>query len=155
MVEDARYRTKDYLEGITNPNTALNNANLTKDDGTQCKFIVAYGFPDYSLLKVFKTKGVDLVFSIGEVGSEPAIGHDQKTYGYNEHVPITPCCINKTNITATKLLQKARAELRRIFENYPLGSLRQPVREAPETERLGSTILYKFTAWLDYRRGTT
>lgn len=140
-VEDARYRTRDYLE------TYLNDAALPN-------YIVAYAEPEYPLTQIFNGKDVDLIFCIGEPNSEPLIDSDHSTIGYRESVPITPCCINKTNIAGTKLLHQARTELRRIFENYPSGSLRLPISERPETEWLGSTVLYKFTAVLDYERDT-
>jgi hypothetical protein len=141
-VEDARYRTKVYLEQY------LNTAALPE-------FIVAYGFPDYPLLPVFNVKNVDLVFSIGEPESKPLIGSNQKVYGYEEHMPIIPCCIDKSNIDGVKLLHQARTELRRVCETYPYGSLREPTSEEPETEQLGSTTLYKLRFMLDYTRDLT
>lgn len=156
MVEDARARTRDYLLGETNPSTALLPANLTKDDGTTlAKYIVAYGNPDYPITRVFKDKRVDLVFSIGEPESTPLMGHDQYAYGYEEHVPIRTYCIDKTGITGTKLKWKAEAELRRITENYPTGSLHGLERRGDRDERLGSTILYSTEFILSYKRDTT
>lgn len=153
MAEDARYRTRVYL---THATTGLNNANLTKDDGsTQVNFIVAYGYPDYPLLKVFKTKGVDLIFSIGEPNASPILGHNQTPYGYEEHVPIETYCIDKPGITGTKLKWKAEKELRRITETYPTGSQRVLSDRRDNDKRLGSTILYSTQFILNYRRGTT
>ena len=141
-VEDAKYRTKVYLE------QHLSSLALPK-------FIVAYGEPDYPITQVFKTKNVDLAFCIGDPNSEPIIDSNHYVIGYKENVPITPCCIDKTNITGVKLLQQARTELRRIIETYPLGSLRLPSSEKPQTQILGSTTLYKFTCYLDYERDKT
>ncbi len=143
-VEDARYRTVDYL---TDSTTGLNSANLPN-------YIIAYGYPDYPMVKVFKTKGVDLVFSIGEPNSSPLMDCDQSPYGYEEHVPITIFCIDKDNITGTKLKWQAETELRRICEDYPTGSLRSFERRRDNDQRLGSTILYSTEYMLSYTRGT-
>lgn len=141
-VEDARYRNKVYLE------TWLNVAALPN-------YIVAYGFPDYPLVRVFKDKGVDLVFSIGEPESEPLLGHDKYAYGYKERVPITTFCIDKTGISGTKLKWRAEAELRRITETYPLGSLRTLEKIRDNDQNLGSTILYSREFTLNYQRNKT
>jgi len=141
-VEDAKYRTKVYLE------TYLSSPAMPN-------YIVAYGEPDYPITQVFKTKNVDLAFCIGDPNSEPIIDSTHYIVGYKENVPITPCCIDKDNITGAKLLQQARTELRRITETYPLGSLRLPAGEKPQSQLLGSTTLYKFTCYLDYERDKT
>ncbi len=141
-VEDARYRTKVYLE------TYLDSNALPT-------FIVAYGKPDYPLIKVFKTKGVDLVFSIGEPESVPLLNPDFTPYGYEEHVPIATFCIDKDNIEGTKLKWQAETELRRVLETYPLGSVRTLVRRRDNDTRLGSITLYSTEYILNYRRDTT
>ena len=141
-VEDARYRTKVYLE------TYLDSDALPN-------FIVAYGKPDYPMTRVFKTKGVDLVYSIGEPESTPLLGHDLTPYGYVEHVPIETYCIDKDNIDGAKLKWQAEAELRRVTETYPTGSLRTLERRGDNDVHLGSTILYSARFILNYRRDTT
>lgn len=153
MVEDARYRTKVYL---THATKGINPSNLTKDDAsTLAKYIVAYGNPDYPITRVFKDKRIDVIFSLGEPDSEPMLNFDQTPYGYEEHVPITTFCIDKTGITGTKLKWKAEAELRRITETYPTGSQRALERRGDNDQRLGSTILYSTQFILNYRRDTT
>lgn len=150
MVQDARQRTKTYLE------TYLTDSNLTKDDdSSKANYIVAFGMPDYSIIRVFKDKQIDLIFSIGEPTSTPLMGHDLSAYGYEEHVPIQTFCIDKSGITGTKLKWKAEAELRRITESYPTGSERSFERRGTRDERLGSTILYSTEFMLTYRRDTT
>ena len=141
-VEDARYRTKVYLETYLS-DTALPN------------YIVAYGKPDYPLIKVFKTKGVDLVFSIGEPESTPLMNPDFSPYGYEEHVPITTFCIDKDNIEGTRLKWQAETELRRVLEEHPLGSVRTLDRRRDNDTRLGSIILYSTEYIFNYRRDTT
>jgi hypothetical protein len=134
---------KVYLE------TWLLNANLTKDDGTtQVNFIVTYGNPDYPLVRVFKEKGVDLVFCIGTPDSTALpVG-----VGYEERVPITIWCIDKTGITGTKLRWQAEAELRRVTETYPTGSLRTFQRLSDNEKNLGSTVLYSVEYVVNYKR---
>lgn len=156
MVDDARYRTRDYLEGWTNASTALNSANLTKDDdSTQVSWITCFGDPPYPMTRVFMDCDIDLVFNVGEPNSTPLMDCDQAAYGYEEHVPITVFCVDKPGITGTKLKWKAEAELRRICENYPTGSLRGLERRRDNDQRVGSMILYSTEYVLNYRRDTT
>lgn len=142
-VEDPRYRTKVYLE------TYLSGSALPN-------YIVAYGMPDYPLTRVFKTKGVDLVFGLGEPNSTPDKDPlTEAAYGYEEHVPIQTFCIDKSNITGTKLMWQAETELRSVAESYPGGSLRALDRRRPNTQVLGSTTLYSAEYILNYRRDTS
>jgi len=150
MVEDARYRTKVYLE------TYLRQGQLTRDDGSHVSFIVAYGYPDYSMTKVFTEKNVDLIFSIGTPTSTPMMDPvTQAPYGYEEDVPIETGCIDKDGITGTNLKGKAKTELRYVLENYPTGSQRATLREEGNDQRLGSTIIYSDRVIMNYRRDTT
>jgi len=149
MPEDARYRTKVYLE------TYLDNSNLTEDDDwTEVTFIVAYADPDYPLIRVF-AELVDLVFAIGDPDSIPLKNADHSVYGYEEHVPITVWCVDKSGITGTKLKWKAEAELRRILEEHPLGSIRSFERIQDYDQNLGSTVLHSRKFILKYVRDTT
>lgn len=143
MAEDARYRTKYYLDD------KLDNANLTEDDdATEVSFIVAYADPNYPLVRVFEEKWIDLIFCVGTPESVALpVGA-----GYEEHVPITVWCIDKTGITGTKLRWKAEAELRRVAETYPSGSLRTLNRLSDNKQNLGSTILYSVNYIMRYTR---
>jgi len=152
MAQDARYRTKVYLD------TYLDNANLTKDNGeTQVTFITCFSNPPYPIFRLFSyaEKEIDLVFAIGDPETTPLMGHDQKPYGYEEKIPICIFCVDKPGITGTKLRWKAEAELRRILENYPYGSLRQLERVRDNDQNLGSTTLYSRELILRYKRSTT
>ena len=141
-VEDARYRTKLYLE------TYLDADALPT-------FIVAYGYPDYPMTRVFNDKEVDLVFSIHDPTSTPLLDpHTRAPYGYDEQMTIFTHCIDKTNIEAVKLKQQARTEMRRVLEEYPTGSQRNLTRGEPADENLGSTIVYGEKYTWSYRRGT-
>jgi len=150
MVNDARLRTKVYLK------TYLDGANLTKDDdSTEVRFIIAYADPNYSLVHIFNDKAVDLVFCIGDPESQAVLDSDHYPIGYNEAVPITVWCIDKAGITGTKLRWKAEAELRRICETYPEGSLRSLERLRDNDKNLGSTILYSREFIMKYERDLT
>jgi len=148
MAADARSNTKTWLA------TYINNANLTEDDNTtQVNYVLMYAYPDYPLVYEFQV--VDLLFLIETPNSTPLLGSSPYAYGYEEHVPIVVCCVDKVNITGTKLRWKAIRELRRITETYPLGSRRSLDEERPFDERLGSTILHQQRVILNYRRDTT
>lgn len=150
MVADARANTKTWLE------TYLRNSSLTKDDdSTQVSFIICYDGADYPMTKVFKTKGVDLIFLIGIPVSRPLPKHDGTPYGYEEQVPIETACIDKTGLIGTKLMDKANKELRYIAETYPLGSQRSVDEERPNVQVLGSTKIYSQKFTLNYRRDTS
>lgn len=158
MAEDARHRTKDYLDPTSGhvPAGYLSQANLTKDDGvTPALFIVCYSDPAYPIARVFYQKNIDLVYCIGEPDTEPLDDFDHYPIGYLEHVPIFTFCIDKTGITGTKLKWKADAELRRVTETYPLGSLRSLEKTGDNDKKLGSTILYSRNFTLNYRRDKT
>lgn len=150
MVSDARTQTKTYLT------TYLNNANLTKDDdSTPVTFIVKFEGADYPLTLVFfGSKNVDLVYAIKTPTSRALIGHDFTPYGYEESVPIVIFTITKSDITGDLLRWKAEAELRRVTETYPLGSVRTLSRMAESTLKLGGTTLYSVTYELKYMRST-
>jgi len=156
MVDDARYRTKDYLETFFSALSYRLTTNLTLDDNsTLAKYIVAFGNPDYPMVKVFKDKGVDVVFSILPPTSTARLGHDQYAIGYDEEVPIEIWCIDKRFVTGTKLKWKAEAELRKIVEENPLGSWRNLGSARPNDKNFGSTILHGVRVPLFYRRDLT
>lgn len=143
-VQDPRQRSKVWLD------TYLIAGNLTKDDNsTPASFITCWADPPYPIIKVLETKGIDLAFSIATPLSEGLpVG-----VGYIEHVPISVYTIDKTGITGNKLRWKGEAELRRLAETYPTGSLRRPwERMNPNEQNLGSATLYSVTYVLPYKR---
>jgi len=152
MVQDARQRTKTYLD------TYLRNAQLTMDDGsTQVAFAVIYENPPYSIEDEFRatSSSVDLLFAIGTPNSSPLLKHDLTTYGYEEHVPLITQCIDKTGITKTLLRWKACVELRYVAETYPTGSQRVLEEERPFEQHIGSIIVAAQRFVLNYVRGVT
>lgn len=143
---DARQRIKNWLDGH------LVAANMKNDAGTaNASFLVAFGYPNYSLLRVFNDKNIDLIFSVGT----PDTVALPLGVGYMENVPISIWCIDKTGITGTKLRWTAEKELRRISETYPLSSLRTLERLSDNEQNLGSTILYSVTYVMRYKRYAT
>ena len=145
--QDPRYRTKVYLE------TYLDSNNLLCDDRyTSVNYIVTFEDPNYPLIRVFNDKKIDLVFCIGDPETTPLMNADQTPYGYEEMVPITVWCIDKSDIDGEKMKWQAERELRRILETYPLGSLRSFNRISDNDVNLGSTVLHSRKFLLRYRR---
>lgn len=137
-VEDARSRTKTYWD------TYIDSSKLNSHP-----FIVCYSDPDYPITRVFKTKGVHIIFTVSQPNSTALPGHDRTPYGYEEHVPTHVYTL------ATQLQWLAEAELRRITETYPEGSQRSLERQATHDRWLGGTRLYDTEFVLNYRRGPT
>lgn len=137
-VEDARYRTKVYWD------TYISLSNLNSHP-----FIVCYSDPNYPIVKVYQTKGIDIIFAVSQPNSTPMLQHDQTPYGYEEHVPTHVLTLD------TQLQWLAEAELRRIVEAYPQGSHRSLERRSARNIQLGSTALYDTEFILNYKRDTT
>lgn len=149
MVSDARARTKVWLD------TYITDASLTKDDdSTEVTWVAMYADPPYSLVQELKaySGAVDLIFAISDPETEPIIGNDGLPHHYRENVPITTACIDKTGITGAKLQWKANQELREVANDHPEGSRRTINLIGKDTEKLGSTVLYKNRFVLSYSR---
>jgi len=150
MVSDARDRTKVYID------TYWTVGNAVDDDDNALGKEVMYDNPNYPLTLEFKAPSVvDVVITIGKPDSSPIRGHDRTPYGYEENVPIKIFAVDKTNVTGTKAVWQAEAELRRITETYPAGSQRSLERIGDRDRDLGSTILYCTEYVLAYKRDTT
>lgn len=151
MVSDARYRTKVWLD------TYITDANITKnDDDTEALKIVVYGTADYPVTRVFKSpKNMYVVFAVGKPETTPLVGHDKTITHYRENVPITIYTVDKTDASGTQTLWKAEAELRRVAESYPEGSLRILKHMRDSTLKVGGDIMYSSEYLLTYVRDTT
>jgi hypothetical protein len=150
MADTAQKRTKVWID------TYWTAANVTKDDGTTPASIIdAYDWPDYPMTRVFYDKAVDGIISVGQPNSKGVIDSDHYPVGYEEAVPITLATVDKVGITAIKLLASMEAELRRIHETQPMGSLRRQTGEIPKTQRIGSFFLFSVEYQLNYRRDLT
>lgn len=142
-VEDARYRTKVWLE------TYLTTANLPE-------YIICYSRPRYPLTRVFNDKQIDVVFSLGKPDSEPIIDAGTRApCGYDEEVPIQILSVDKSNLEGETTVWQAETELRSVAKSNPLGSVRSLTRMIEFTEDLGSTRLYGVEYILNYTRDTT
>lgn len=130
------------LESITVLPTGYDGANeIIFNSGM---FVTCFLSP----ARVVRLNPVDLLFCIGTPDSVALpVG-----VGYIENVPITICTVDKSGITGTKLRWKAEAELRRVAETYPLGSLRTLERMSDNEQRLSSTTLYSVTYIIHYKR---
>jgi len=148
MVSDARSATKTYLEAYITP------GNLTlDDDSTLANYMVVYGDAPYPVERVFTV--TDLVLCVQEPTSEPLMDTDGVPFNYAETVPIELTCVDKPGLTATKMVFTCEAELRRICETYPQGSLRHLTRSSTVKKDLGGMILYSTLFTLSYVRDTT
>jgi len=136
-------------------NAYLDDTAVTRIDGSNASIMIAFGYPPYPLYRVFKDAEIDGVFIIDQPTSTPLLSGDQVAYGYRELVPVTPSTIDKQNVYGPKLRWQMSAELRRIGETYPTGSLRLHSVERPSQRRLGSHTLYQQTHIWEYVRDTT
>ena len=158
MAEDARYRTIVYITAY------INTSNITKDDdATIANICLMYSKPDYPLIAELRDAGQlgggieesDLTILVGTPTSKPRTGHDYSIIGYEEAVPIYVHAIDKYGITAEELLWKAEAELRRVVETNPLGSVRTHVTTAVNNIVLPDALLKGFTFTMNYMRDKT
>lgn len=136
----------------------LNDDNITRDDGsTKAAYCVIYTNPNYSILKEFVASNnpVDGVYAIGKPETMQLLGHDQTTYGYEEHVPIFIYTIDKAGVTGERLQSKMEAEIMRVCEkNLIENKYRGRLERRNDTKkRFGSTILYYTEFALNYTRG--
>jgi hypothetical protein len=147
---DPRYRTRVWM------NTYLLPTNLKLRDGTSdASYAICWADPPYSLEHVFEDKDMDLVYSIGRGETKPLPDHDHIIYGYRERIPITITTIDKNDSNGENLAWMAEQELRRISENYCLGSLREFTSSQLKTQRIGSFTAYIVECTLDYARSRT
>ena len=150
MASDARYRTKYYLDYY------WVSGNATNDDSNPLMVQTMYAYPEYPLEYEFKSpSNKDVIIAIDQPNSKPMMDPvTEAPYGYEEHVPIEIISVDKGNVTATKAIWQAEAEVRRILEENPTGSLRSVEQISGATRRLGSTTLWSAKYVWNYRRDT-
>ena len=151
MATDARSRTKIFLDAYWIPENAVD------DNGYGLGMQALYAYPDYPFeLELKEPSVVDVIIAIGQETSEPLMDPVSRApYGYHDHVPCEICAVDKSDVTATKAIHEAAAEMKRILENYPTGSHRQVRRISPTTRRLGSTTVWSAKYEWSYRRDTS
>ena len=150
MVDDGRYRSKLYLD------TYLVANNMKEDDTvTNATTHVMYANPNAPMsLHFFGTKNLDAIFTIGHPNTVVSHGFNLKPYKYREEVPINVYSVNKTGLTAVKLLWQCELELRGIAYSYPggTGSIRVLNRSVPADDYKGGFFLYSVETLLAYTR---
>jgi len=151
MVDDARVRTLAYMTSY------FTTANVTEDDdATEAAGHRMYANPNYPMkLEFYGTKNNDYTMALGDPTSTPYHGHNKKPYKYNESVPISLYAVDKTGLTARKVLHKADQELKRILENTPIAagaSLRALTRTKPSDNYAGGFFLHRWDSILSYTR---
>jgi hypothetical protein len=147
MSEDARQRTITWIAAHDTP------ANITKDDDTTAATIInTYEKPPYPQESVFYGKGVDGIRTTKKPTSTLLPDWKREGYAYKESVPINLCCVNKQGITGDKLIWKMESDLRNIFEDYPLGSVRFLDRASPNNRDQSLLKLFSVDYVLDYKR---
>ncbi len=150
LVDDARHRQKVYIEQY------WVQSNCGDDLDVPLGVVVMYAEPNYPLnLELKDPNSTDIIITIGKPESKPIRGHDFIPYGYEETVPIGIWAMDKTNVTAVKAVWQCEAELRRILEEHPIGSLRGFDKTSEGTRALGSAILYGIEYKIKYVRDLT
>jgi len=151
MVQNARQRTKVYLDSYWTP------ANTLKDDSvSQLGTEIMYAWPPYGLdLELKAPSVVDVVLALEQSTSHPILDFDGAAIGYNESIPIKIRSMDKTGVTATLAIEQAENEVRRILEVYPSGSIRMLERTRPATRMLGQEWLWGADYVMTYERDTT
>ena len=150
VVDTAQKNMKEIIDAY------YTAANVKEDNGsTNATVICAFDWPNYPLSRVFIDKGVDAVISVGQASSQALVDVDLVPYGYVEKVPVTMASMDKTGITAMKLLRQLEAEVRRVFEAQPGAwavSVRKLSGSTPKTQRLGAFYLYSEEYDIEYKR---
>jgi hypothetical protein len=115
-------------------------------------FITAYSFPTaYPIIRVFRDKAIDLIFSFSKPMSTPQYNGDKSLYGFEENVPITISAVDK-DVTALSMISAAENELRRLCDLHQFGSLRLMNSQKDKTQRSGVFTLHSVEFNLIYRR---
>ena len=151
--KDARQKVKEYLDLRIVP------ANLTKDDGvTLASTVNMFELEDlYHLRYEFRaaTSPVQGIYAIGEPDSEPLLSGSSSPYGYRENMPIHILTIDSEGCGGRLLQRKMLNELRRVTENFEIGSHCNLLNRRNESRSLGSMMLFDVKWTLRYERGLT
>lgn len=149
-LDDPRYKN------ITWFNTHDVAANLTRDDDTtQLSYILQMEKPPYPIKRVFfNPKNVDLIYTFFTCETQAIPDWRHYVYAYEETQPIEIWAVTKQGITGDKSRWKGEAELRRIAETYPLGSVRHLTRLSPVERDRGTWKLHavRYNMW--YKRAS-
>lgn len=156
---DSRYRTKVWLDPSLTPPGYLRTSQITKDDdSTLAAFAVMFSHPPYLLSDEFRagTNPVQGLYVLEKTDVEALVDSmTRKNYAYNDKVVIHIITVDSLGCSGIALEQKMDAELRYVFENYPLGSVRSYDHEKPQVTDLGDMKLYDTLVTLAYKRDVT
>jgi hypothetical protein len=144
---DPRNRIKTVLDDN------LTVANIKEDDGaTNATYITQFSDPDYHLKRVFITKAVDVILSVGKTAAKAKPDYIHKPYAFEETVPIDICAVDKAGLTATNVVEQAEQEIRHVLTDYYAGSIRsiESVKHAPVD--IGEMLMWKTTVTVKYTR---
>ena len=150
LSSDPRYRVKYLLD------REWTRSNALDDNGNGLGVQTLYAYPPYPLeLELKEPSVIDVLIPIDQPRSTPLMDPGTKApCGYREQVPVELVCMDKSDVTATKAMYQAEAELRNVLEENPTGSLRCLREAAPSTRHLGSPTLWSAKYVWDYRRDT-
>jgi hypothetical protein len=138
---DIRYDIRVMMDAY------ITDGNITEDDGTtQASWVSMFERDDLRLTQVFLTKNVDVVFTVGEADSITS----QLGVAFLGKYPITAFAVDKEGLTATTVNDKAVKEIRKIFKENPVGSMRGYSEERAEPHVLGSTTIWSKRVLIDY-----
>jgi len=156
--KDARQKVKEYLD-LRIINDAAARARLTKDDGTtQAAIVAMFELEDlYHMRYEFRAAAspVQGIYAVGEPDAEPLFAASSSPWGYRENVPIHILTIDSTGCGGRLLQRKMLNELRRIVENFEIGSHCNLLNRRNEGRSLGSMMLFDVKWTLKYERDLT
>ena len=142
---DIRNRMKTWLDTYL---TAI----YKDSSATPATKIVMFAKPDYHLWREFSTVGVDAIAYIEQASGKARTTHDHYPYAFDESATIRICAIDKTNITATRLVEEFEQAIRDVATDHPVGSIRSIESIANTPEDIGGVILYSRTLTISYAR---
>lgn len=148
---DPRDRIKTTID------TYLTDANVKLDDGaTEASTHVMFDGARYQIDRLFTTKDVDVVAVISR-GTTEALYTDKllgrKPYGFNESVKIEICAVNKSGVTATRIVEMYEQEIRRVLTAYdPYANVRDLDTISPSMVDLGAGYMYSTAIEVNYKR---
>jgi len=122
-------------------------ANLAKRAGGNATWEAQFEMTEQDLKYIFDTAGIDVVFIVSKVRSEPVI-RGRTTIGVRDFIGIQPVVVTKyktgiVNIEGSEMLGKATAEIRRIVAaETDTGGTVMLSQIQSATEKAGSTVLF-------------
>ena len=128
-------------------------SSVVIDDGTTpASYFCGYGHNYPWKYIFFDPKNHDAVFTPLPPRTQTLSDWKHEPYAYMEACPFQLNCVDKEVITGTLLLWSMEAELRRIAETHPLGSVRKISSTTPNTEDMGNWLLHGLLTTIEYKR---